>query len=146
MRNIINSSYKPDLRDTRRSVNKLEYEVRDAATKADIAELFLKVKELEDALEKNEIEIEAMPAVEREEFIANLVKEDKEERMQDVFESIHQMRLEALAERTGPLGVLKNWAERKLLRHSTLSNEVKVYIEEEDQEYGNLFAELKESL
>lgn len=146
MRNIMNGSYKPELKDTRRSVNKFEYEVRDAATKADIAELFLKVSEMEKALAENQIEVEAMPAEEREEFIENLVTEDKEERMQDVYEQLHETRLELMATRTGPIGVVKNWAERKFLKHSTLSDKIKEFVEEEDEEYGSLFAELKESL
>ena len=146
MKNIINNILEENPKHIRGHVNKLEYEVRDLSTKADIAELFLQIKEIKDALSSNNIEINSMDALEREELIKEIIQEDKEQIMKDIGETLYQINQKKALEKSSFLDGIRNWVNRKSLKHSSLSEDIKEFLENEDDEEKALYKEILDNL
>lgn len=146
MKNIINNILEENPKHIRGHVNKLEYEVRDLSTKADIAELFLQIKEIKDALKSSNIEVKAMDALEKEKLIKEIIQEDKEQIMKDIGETLYQMNQKKALEKSSFVGNIRNWFNRKSLKHSSLSEDIKEYLENEDDETVALYKEILDNL
>lgn len=99
MRHIIDELYESDIKDLNKTISRFEFENRDYRNKVDIAELYLEMKVLKDALTTAGIDYEKVDEVERDLAICAILKEDKRDMENDLADAIHQEILVSEAKR-----------------------------------------------
>lgn len=134
MRDLIEQIYQPSLKDTRRKVNRYEYEMRDAAHKIDIAELYIQLNDLKKHLEKEGMVLPSKNAEEHDALVQRIVKEDRSRMNEDIAESLYDQGQAERNEKTGVFSNLKWWVKDKAVLQSSFNPEVKSLLKEQQDE------------
>lgn len=95
IQNMVNRIYQRKRFDKIKPVSKFEYEQKEVRHKLDIADIYIQIAEIKDALEKQDIKLEEKSVREKEETIISMVQEDRKSTSVDLEILKYQERMEA---------------------------------------------------
>lgn len=137
MLHIINELYGGKLNDAHKKVSRMEYEIKELSTKMDIAELFIQVQSMREYLESTGAQIPTPEPEERETMLKEIVQQDRKNVEGDIADYVHEQTQKKQFENNGPLKVFKDWYDKKYIKHSALSDEVKDYLESRENDMSS---------
>lgn len=77
MQEIVSKIYQAKKLDKFRTVSRFQYEQRDVRNRLDVADLYIQLNQILDALEKQGIKVEEIPKEEKEIMMQEMVREDR---------------------------------------------------------------------
>ena len=151
MKNLFQNYLETHPKSTKQKVNRFEYEAKNLNTKLDIADIYIQLKELKDALAEHNIEVKAMPYEEREAQAEKLVLQDESVVAEIIGDVIYRDNQRKRLSEKNILDKARNWVDTRLMRHSDISDEILNYVDERieenlDKEDDTLINALAESL
>lgn len=147
MLHIINELYGGELNDAHKKVSRMEYEIKELSTKMDVAELFIQVQSMREYLESTGAQIPTPSDEEKETMLKEIVKQDRKNVEEDIADYVHEQANKKQFKNNGPLKVFKYWYDKKYIKHSALSDEVKDYLDSKaDDTSSEVFKQVVKAL